>query len=87
MGLEGSLLCSQEPTTGSYSDPNESIPWLLHLFLLRSIVICFHLSVGLQSSLIVLGLPTKTLYEFFSPVYYMSCPSHPPCFDHPNSIW
>jgi len=62
-----------------------------YIFLLRSdVILCCHLSVGLQSSLIFfffLGLPTKTLYEFFSLVCYMSCPSHPPCFDPPNKNW
>jgi len=49
---------------------------LLHLFLLTSVVIlCSDQSVGLQSSLILLGLPTKTLYEFFF-LQYATCPAY-----------
>jgi hypothetical protein len=33
MELEGSLSCSQEPTTGSYPKPNESSPYHVILFL------------------------------------------------------
>jgi hypothetical protein len=31
--FEGPLLCSQEPTTGPYPDPGESIPYHLIIFL------------------------------------------------------
>jgi hypothetical protein len=33
MELEGSLSCSQEPSTGPYPEPDESSPYHLILFL------------------------------------------------------
>jgi hypothetical protein len=47
-----------------------------------------HLRLGLPNSLFPSGFPTNILYAFlFSPLCYMSCPSHPPWLDHPNYVW
>jgi len=37
MESEGPFLCSQEPPSGLYPDPDESTPQLPMLFLLRSL--------------------------------------------------
>jgi len=61
VGTKGSLLCSQEPTTGPYLERDESSrhhPTLL--FKIHSNIILPSMP-GLQSGL---SLPTKTLYTF-----------------------
>jgi hypothetical protein len=52
------------------------------------LILSSHLCLCIPNSLCHSGFPTKILYSFFiSHVYYMSCPSHPPWFDHPNIWW
>jgi hypothetical protein len=55
MEPEGSLPCSQEPSTGPYSEPDQSNP--SHPIFLRSILI---LSTHLR-----LGLPGPQLYKVY----------------------
>jgi hypothetical protein len=51
MEPEGSLLCSQEPSTDPYPKPDQSSPYYPMLYLLRSVLILFtHLRRGLPSS-------------------------------------
>jgi hypothetical protein len=75
MEHEGSLPCSQEPSTGLYSEPDESNPY--HPSYLRSILILStHLRLGLPSGLFRSGFPTNILYVFlFSPIH-ATCPVH-----------
>jgi hypothetical protein len=47
-------------------------------------ILCSHLKLGSQVSSDFL---TQILYTSLSHICYMSCPSHPPRFDHPNNIW
>jgi hypothetical protein len=62
MESEGSLPCSQRPTTGPYPKPNESSPQLptLRTILILSSRILPSLSVRLLSSV----FPIKCLYLF-----------------------
>jgi hypothetical protein len=68
MEHEGSLLCSQGPSTGPYPDPEQSNP--SHPISLRSILILStHLCYGLPSGLFPSGVPTNILHAFlFSPI-------------------
>jgi hypothetical protein len=61
MEPESSLPCSQEPSTGSYPEPHQSIP--SHSISLRSILIL--------STQIHLGLPSGLFPLAFSPISYM----------------
>jgi hypothetical protein len=44
---KGLLLCSQKPTTGSYSEPDESRPRLLAFSSISILIISLHLCLGL----------------------------------------
>jgi hypothetical protein len=59
MEPEGSIPCSQEPTTGRYPEPDQSI-----------LILPTHLRLGLPSGLFPSGFPTNTLYSIpFSPIH------------------
>jgi hypothetical protein len=72
MEPEGSLQCSQEPSTGPYSKPDLSSPYhlILSVISLRSILILYtHLRLCLPSDLFPSGVPTNILYAFlFAPI-------------------
>jgi hypothetical protein len=72
---EGSMPCSQEPSTGPYPEPYQSNP--LHPISLRSILILSsHLRLGLHSGLFPSGFLTNILYAFlFSPIS-ATCSAH-----------
>jgi len=61
----------------------------LHLTSVRSILLFFHIRLGLQSGLFPSGYPTKTLYTSLLSLNtcYMPRQSHYSRFDHPNNIW
>jgi hypothetical protein len=63
MDPEGSSPYSQEPTTGLYSEPDESSP-LSHPTSLKSILILFHIRLGFSSGLLPSGLPNKIICAF-----------------------
>jgi hypothetical protein len=65
MEPEGSLPCSQDPSTGPNHEPDQSNPYHSILYLLRSILILSsHLRQGLSSGLFASGSPTNTLHAF-----------------------
>jgi hypothetical protein len=71
MEPEGSLLCSQEPSTGPYPEPDKSHPISRRSILILST----HLRLGLPSGLFPSGFRTYILYAFlFSPIR-ATCPA------------
>jgi hypothetical protein len=77
MKSEGSLLCSQEPSTGPYPEPDHSSPYHPILFLLRFIsILSTHLHLHLPSSLLPTGFPTNILYAFLFAPICATCPAH-----------
>jgi hypothetical protein len=80
MEPEGSLLCSQKPSNGPYSEPYQSNP--SHPIFLRYILKLFtHLRLGLHSGLFLSGFLTNILYAFlFSPIR-ATYPAHLTLFD------
>jgi hypothetical protein len=79
---EGLLPCSQEPSIGPYSEPDQSNPISLRSILIFST----HLRLGLPSGLFPSGFPPICIP--LSPhSCYMPYPSHPPWFDHSNYTW
>jgi hypothetical protein len=77
MGPEGSLTCSEEPSTGPYPEPDHSSPHYTILSLLRSIVILsIHLRLGLPTGLFISAFSTKTLYALLFCSFLAKCPAH-----------
>jgi hypothetical protein len=77
MDPESSLPSSQGPSTGPYSEPDQSSPHHPILFLLTFILtLLSHLHLGFHSGLLPSRFPTKTLYAFlFSPTF-ATCAAH-----------
>jgi hypothetical protein len=65
MEHEGSLPCSQEPSTGPYPETDQFNPY--HLT---------HLRLGLYSGLFPTDFPTKILYAFLFATIRPVCPAH-----------
>jgi hypothetical protein len=62
----GSLPCSQEPSTGPYSEPDRSNP----SHPISILILSTYLRLGLPSGLFPFGFPTNILYTFlFSPIH------------------
>jgi hypothetical protein len=75
MEPEGSLPCSQESSTGPYSEPAQCNPY--HPISLRFILILStHLRLGLHSGLFPSGFPTSILYAFLFSTIHATCPAH-----------
>jgi len=71
MELEGSFLCSQEPTTGLYSDPDQSNPHLPTLT--SSLILYLHLLLDLPSGSSLQVFQPKFMY-FSSPPFVLHVP-------------
>jgi hypothetical protein len=75
MEPEGSLPCSQEPSTGPYPEPDQTIP--SHLISLRSIlVLSTHLRLGLPNGLFPSDFPTNNLYLLLFSSISATCTAH-----------
>jgi hypothetical protein len=71
-----------------YLEPDgiQSIPLQL-IYPRPSVMLSFHLALGLPNWLFASGFLIKTLYTFASHACYIPCPSHPLCVDYSNNIW
>jgi hypothetical protein len=62
MEPKASLLCTQQPATGPYPEPDESSPPFPTVSLRFILILSSHLRLGLPSCLFTSGLLTKILY-------------------------
>jgi hypothetical protein len=76
MEPEGSLPCSQEPSTGPYPQPDQSSLYHPILSLRSILILSTHLHLGLPSGLFPSGFPTNILYEFLFVPICATCPAH-----------
>jgi hypothetical protein len=75
--FEGSLPCSQEPSTDSDPEPDESNSHHPHPIFLRSISIQFTRTLlGLPNGLFLSGLFTRILYVFLPSSIRATCPEN-----------
>jgi hypothetical protein len=72
MEPEGSLPCSQEPSTGPYPDPDQWSP----IYLRSILILSNHLCLDIRSGLFPSGFPSKILYTFFSFSIRAKYPAH-----------
>jgi hypothetical protein len=87
MEPEGSLPCSQEPSTGPYPELDRSSPY--HSTYVRSILtLSTQPCLGLPSGVFLLAFPPISYMHFSSPhSCYMPCSFHPTWVDYSNYIW
>jgi hypothetical protein len=84
MGTKGSLLCSQEPATCPFPEPDESSPQPRAISLRYTLI--RQLCLGLPSGLFPSGFSTKALYALLSHMCYKFYLLQPPSFDHSNIL-
>jgi hypothetical protein len=77
MELEGSLPCSQEPSTGPYPEPDQCSPISPRSILILST----HLRLGLPSGVFPFRFPTNILYAFRFVAIRATFPAHLILFD------
>jgi hypothetical protein len=73
MEPEGSLPCSQEPSTGPCPEPDQAIPPnpLLLSFIL---ILCTYLRLGIPIGVFMFGFTTNILYAFLCSPIRATCP-------------
>jgi hypothetical protein len=76
MEPESSLLCSQEPATGPYTEPDNSSHTLQPFFLRFILILSSYLCSGLSSGLFASGFPTKILYAFLISTIHAICSAY-----------
>jgi hypothetical protein len=84
MEPEGSLPCSQKPSTGPYPEPDQSNPYHPILSIL---ILSTHLRLTLPSGLLPSAFPTNILYAFFFYPIRATCPGILTLLDHSNYTW
>jgi hypothetical protein len=65
MQHEGSLLYSQEPSTGPYRQPDQSSPYHPTISIRAILILPNHLHLRLPSGLFPSGFPANSIYAFF----------------------
>jgi hypothetical protein len=82
MGSKDSLLCSEQPAICPRLDPDESSQSHPMPLLTFSLILPYHLCLGLQSAFFPSDFPTKILYavSLLSYTFHMPCPSQSPQF-------
>jgi hypothetical protein len=76
MEPENVLPCSEEPTTGLYSEPAESSQYPNSISLRSILILSSHLRVGLAAGLFPTGIPTRTPCTIFLFPMCVICPSN-----------
>jgi hypothetical protein len=76
MKPEGSLPCSQEPSTGPYSEPDRSSSYYPIQSLRSILILPTYLRLGLPSGLLLFVFPTNILYAFLFVPIRATCPAH-----------
>jgi hypothetical protein len=73
---EGSLPCSQEPSTGPYPEPDQSNPYHSILSFRSILILSSHLHLGHPIGLFPSGSPTNILYAFILGPIRATCSVH-----------